>query len=335
MRSLAILLSAASLVSAQSFPDFILAFAPLSHIYSGEKYYPSDIASFVTHVTPEVSFTPIASSAVISSLSAFPTNAYLTSNDQITNNPTIDWITDTENIPNGDGLSTAPATIIAVNKTIEGEDVVDVFYFYFYDYNHGNSVLDIDFGDHVGDWEHTMVRFTSDGEPLNIYLSAHSSGTAYNYSTLINTTTSETRAVTYIATGTHANYATAGTQDYTFVGDLLTDSTDNGPIWDVTLNYRGYWFDNSTQTFSTAENGGDATDVGTDWLGFLGKWGDEEYPDSHSDQYCIFGECHWVDGPTGPVDKNLGRNAVCQTESGCTILSSRKEKIVINATRLD
>lgn len=88
------------------------------------------------------------------------------------------------------------------------------------------------YGNHVGDWEHTMVRYYN-GTPAYIYLSAHSSGTAYEYSTLNQT---NCRATTYIAVGTHANYATTGQHDYDIV---LHDTTDSGPYWDVTQNYRG------------------------------------------------------------------------------------------------
>ena len=75
--------------------------------------------------------------------------------------------------------------------------------------------------------------------PINIYLSAHSSGNAYMYQALNQT---NGRATTYVAVGSHANYATPGEQDYEgggIVGDVLHDQTDSGLFWDVTLNYRG------------------------------------------------------------------------------------------------
>ena len=66
-----------------------------------------------------------------------------------------------------------------------------------------SSVLGLRFGNHVGDWEHTMVRFI-DGVPDTVYYSEHSSGAAYKYSAVEKI---GDRPVSYTATGTHANYA--------------------------------------------------------------------------------------------------------------------------------
>lgn len=84
-----------------------------------------------------------------------------------------------------------------------------------------------------------MVRFSSSGEPQYVWLSEHSGGAAYNFSALAKT--SDGRPITYIANGGHANYATAGDQDYE--GGFLAifgvyDKTNQGLAWDVTLNYR-------------------------------------------------------------------------------------------------
>lgn len=158
--------------------------------------------------------------------------------------------------------------------------------------------LGIQFGDHVGDWEHSMVRFVN-GAPQNIYLSAHSGGSAYTYDAL---PSQGGRAITYIGSGTHANYATPGDHQHDLPG--LEDHTDAGPIWDVTLNFRGYWFDNSTQTFSVASGAGAGASVeageGVGWLNFGGHWGDQQYPLLKEGQYCVTSdECKYVDGPTG------------------------------------
>ena len=83
-----------------------------------------------------------------------------------------------------------------------------------------------------------MIRFV-DGVPQYIYLSEHSGGSAYNYSALVQT---NSRPTTYIAKGSHANYATAREQEYEggFLANFgVYDTTDAGPYWDVIQNYRG------------------------------------------------------------------------------------------------
>ncbi|KAI9740279.1 MAG: Vacuolar protein sorting-associated protein 62 [Cirrosporium novae-zelandiae] len=298
-------------------PDYALTYAPYSHLWSEEEWWPSDIATHVEHVTPEVDYVAVASSVTLEDLDTFSTDTYLTSNDNVEDNPA--WLLSAENEPDDDGYSAAPATIICSDKT----DYVDCFYFYFYSYNHGNKFLGTRYGNHVGDWEHTMVRFV-DGSPEYIYLSAHDSGTAYTYSALTQT---DNRATTYIAGGSHANYVSAGKQDYVaaLLG-TLSDTTDSGPYWDVTANYRGFWYDADSETFTSA-GGADIgateqTTEGVSWLSWLGHWGDEQYKTSDSRQSCLVGECHYVSGPTGPFNKNLGRTAVCEDEDDCTIESS-------------
>ena len=79
--------------------------------------------------------------------------------------------------PRKGGRSKAPAVLVVVDK---GKGVVDAFWFYFYSFNLGNSVLNVRFGNHVGDWEHCMVRFYK-GEPKGLFFSAHTAGEAYSY----------------------------------------------------------------------------------------------------------------------------------------------------------
>ena len=75
------------------------------------------------------------------------------------------------------GRSNAPAVLIVVEK---GNGVVDAFWFYFYSFNLGNKVFNIRFGNHVGDWEHSMVRFQN-GKPKAVFLSEHNFGAAHSY----------------------------------------------------------------------------------------------------------------------------------------------------------
>jgi hypothetical protein len=145
-----------------------------------------------------------------------------------------------------------------------------------------------------------MVRFTN-GVPTDVYLSAHDSGSAYTYSALPK---NGVRPITYVAQGTHANYATAGSQPYPvpIIGPI-SDTTGKGLVWDTTLNYRGYWLDTASQTFTAAggagQGGKEQASETPGWLSFQGAWGDNITTADVSGQYCISTECHYVAGPTG------------------------------------
>ena len=75
------------------------------------------------------------------------------------------------------GRSNAPVVLLVVDK---GNDVVDAFWFYFYSYNLGNAVFSVRFGNHVGDWEHTAIRFHK-GVPKLVFFSEHDFGEAYSW----------------------------------------------------------------------------------------------------------------------------------------------------------
>lgn len=75
------------------------------------------------------------------------------------------------------GRSEAPAVLLVVDK---GNGIVDAFWFFFYSFNLGNVVLNVRFGNHIGDWEHCLVRFYN-GKPKALFFSAHSAGEAYSY----------------------------------------------------------------------------------------------------------------------------------------------------------
>ena len=129
------------------------------------------------------------------------TNVYLTSVDDITKNPA--WLRGVE--PDSTG-KTNSATSCAIVVNDHGSGEVDVFYMYFYAYNRGNVVLGQEIGDHVGDWEHNMIRF-SNGVPQAIWYSQHNNGEAFTYSCVEK---QGQRPVSYSANGSHANYAITG-----------------------------------------------------------------------------------------------------------------------------
>jgi hypothetical protein len=258
-------------------PEYVLEYAPLIHLYSGEEFWPGDIAEHLIHTTPHLNYTPLQASSDhpnltnLNNLNRWGRFVYLQSDDNVEDRPK--WLGGETNIPNapddsdqsdsetswsdadnlvdveppkdvdgkeaswwnvgiGDttenggirpppgattspiavptdtsegeelvrpdeawqpelgrrklgkqivgGRSDAPAVLIVVDK---GNGVVDAFFFFFYSYNLGNKVFNVRFGNHVGDWEHTVVRFQH-GEPKAVFFSEHSFGEAYTYNAL-------------------------------------------------------------------------------------------------------------------------------------------------------
>lgn len=156
-----------------------------------------------------------------------------------------------------------------------------------------------------------MIHFEN-GVPETMWYSIHEDGEAFEFSA-VPKYNGGLRPIVYSANGSHANYATSGTHDHTIpgldlpVGVALVDYTDEGYLWDPTLSayYASVSFaSSSTPVFAAYD---DTTPV--DWLNFVGQWGDEQYPTSHSGQYDIFGEYRYTSGPTGPEDKHLNRGS--------------------------
>lgn len=163
-----------------------------------------------------------------------------------------------------------------------------------------------------------MVRFLN-GAPQAVWFSQHANGQAFKYSAVEKT--SDGRPVAYSAKGSHANYAMGGTHDHTIPnlnlpGGVLEDYTDRGVYWDPLLSSYIYKFDAGSGSFA-AYNG-----EPTGWLGFKGRWGDQEYPESDGRQVKLFGQAKFVSGPTGPADKQLNRDKVCPDNGKTCILRS-------------
>jgi hypothetical protein len=300
--------------------------APISYLHSQEVYFPSSIAGQLTNTHPKDSTgAPINPPAPLTlanldSLNAFAnsgTGVYLTANEGIEALPP--WFHGTAPSSSGSTGSTIASCIITVSKS---NNTLDAFYFYFYAYNQGNWVLNLpalEFGDHVGDWEHTMIRFI-DGTPEAIWFSQHSSGEAFTYSAAQKYQNGD-RPIVYSANGTHANYAIPGVHDHTIPGlnlpgGPLEDHTDAGVLWDpfVASPTYVYSYDMASEAF-TAYNGVDPTG----WLNFAGQWGDNQLPDGTQGQIDVFGQRKYTAGPTGPRDKDLGRVSVCSGSGTCVV----------------
>ncbi|KAI9769533.1 MAG: Vacuolar protein sorting-associated protein 62 [Geoglossum simile] len=363
-------------------PQYVLDYAPLVHLYSGEQFWPCDIQEHLIHTTPYLNYTPLQARSQhpkLTDLDEF--NQYdegrfifLQSDDNVEERP--GWLGGKKNIPSnpgddndndddevadsnaagpwllGDGdvwverpnptardvpgtsgtvdgeqlaeeieyqkasasrqltggRSDAPAVLLVIDK---GNGIVDAFWFFFYSYNLGNVVLNIRFGNHVGDWEHSLVRFEH-GVPKAVFFSEHSGGEAYSYEAVEKL---GKRPVIYSATGTHAMYAAPGVHEYILPLGLLHDVTDRGPLWDPLLNSHTYTYDTATDTLRSSNITPNAP---TQWFYFNGHWGDKIYPLSDPRQYAFAGQYHYVNGPLGPRFKNLDRRSVCQS-SNCII----------------
>jgi hypothetical protein len=309
-------------------PQYILDYAPLVHLYSGEKYWPCDIGEHLYHTTPELNYTPVQASLQHPRLDnlnelnrwEYGRHMFLTSNDNVEDHP--EWLLGEKNIPAAPpsrpgshrgfssraaiqgiqgGRSDAPAILVVVNK---GHGIVDAFWFFFYSFNLGNVVI-LRFGNHVGDWEHTVVRFHN-GKPKAVFVSEHFFGQAYSYQAMEKI---GKRPVVYSATGTHAMYATPGTHSYILPWGLLHDQTDKGPLWDPALNSHMYTYDFRNDSLRSSNFTPTAP---TGWFHYAGHWGDKQYPLGDSRQYLFAGNYHYVSGPLGPKFKNLGRKKICQ-----------------------
>ena len=334
-------------------PQYVLDYAPLVHLYSEEKFWPCDIAEHLFHVTPELDYTPIQGRAQnmnltnLDKLNEFEEgrHVYLTSDDNVEERP--DWLGGQKNIPDDfteerrmpyirgarsrpgrkkfagqshGGRSDAPAVLVTVDK---GKGIVDAFWFYFYSYNLGNVVFNVRFGNHVGDWEHSLIRFKH-GKPKLVFFSEHNFGQAYTYNAVekigkrvsscfllfdSDVLLTQPQPVVYSATGTHAMYATPGSHPYILPLGILHDETDRGPLWDPALNSHMYTYNHLNDVLHPSNITPSAP---TEWFYFGGKWGDKFYPLDDDRQYGILGEYHYVSGPLGPRFKHLGRRKVCQ-----------------------
>ncbi|PUU84262.1 hypothetical protein B9Z19DRAFT_1070558 [Tuber borchii] len=311
-------------------PRFVIDYAPYVHLHSKDIFLPGDIGEHLQHTISYLNYTPLTSPQTrqsltsLSNLNRFGPSVYLTSDDDPETQPS--WLRGEHNRPvpigNGGtdaGASTAPGIIIWTEK---GNNVTDAFYFYFYSFNLGNKVIDWRFGNHVGDWEHTAVRFIS-GIPQSIFYSEHSGGAAYKFGAVEKI---GVRPVCYSASGSHANYARPGAHYYAIPFHLLADQTDKGPLWDVTKNSYIYKYDIAHDVLQPS---GDTPGAPVDWFHFGGKWGDKMYKASDKRQWMVAGQYHYVDGPTGPKFKNLARKEICQNEGVCTLRSSLTEEVEI------
>ncbi|GMM33747.1 Vps62 protein [Saccharomycopsis crataegensis] len=343
-------------------PDYVLNFAPLVHLYSEERYLPYDINKFVSHL-----YLQFGNGTNLTTHADLPLNlsrladfaqysteeqVFMTSLEDYSVDP--EWITGKHNKPryeNGE-ITDAPAVLIVVDK---GNGWVDSYWFYFYSFNLGPFVMGCGpYGNHVGDWEHSLVRFY-DGTPTHVWMSAHGGGNGYKFDAVEkfgefdqgewhnhpnsrrNNGTKNQRPVIFSARGTHANYASVGQHAHDLPYSILSDFTDRGPLWDPAMNYLAYTWDGvnlvpSLNKTSRITNNTDfiykynnrEREYGP-WLFFMGQWGDKKMDPKDPRQVWSPWEYKYIDGPRGPLAKNLLRENICQRSKwwnfwdGCTV----------------
>ncbi|RDW77665.1 hypothetical protein BP6252_05718 [Coleophoma cylindrospora] len=296
-----------------NFPQYVIDYAPLVWLDEGETYFPSDISAQVENTHPDVNFSTIVDAPdplTLKNLDALNkygnkgADVFLTSKLDVTTNPT--WLEGV--VPDSHG-KTKGASSCAIIINDRGSGRVDAFYMYFYAYNQGNTVLFHELGDHIGDWEHNMIRF-QDGKPETMWFSQHGNGQAFTYGAVEK---EDIRPISYSAAGSHANYAIAGSHDHSIPDanlpfGFLIDHTSQGILWDPTLNAYLYVYNGTDRSFSAGGNG--TSPVGA--MNFKGQWGDQQYPESDPKQgKPFFGFYKYVGGPTGPWNKGLNRNLTC------------------------
>ncbi|RFU26467.1 hypothetical protein B7463_g9875, partial [Scytalidium lignicola] len=325
----------ASTAPPATIPDYVKTYAPLVYLDQNEVFFPSDIGAQVVNTFPDVNFTTLrnASSnlsldnlAELNSLgpctSTSSCEIFLTSKTDVTRNPSYLFGV----LPDPHTFKTAGAISSAVIVHDHGNGVVDAFYMYFYAFNQGLQIIGQVQGDHVGDWEHSAIRF-QDGKPISVWLSQHDFGQAFTYNALLK---NGSRPIIYSAIGSHANFAVSGThsRNESIPGGpvmnvssiTLDDFTSNGAIWDPLLSTYYYTFTPSSPSNGTFTPGDSSTPVS--WLYYLGHWGDKQYPDSDPRQVDLLNlhlSFKFSDGPTGPLAKGLDRSEICpdRTTGSC------------------
>ncbi|CDK29297.1 unnamed protein product [Kuraishia capsulata CBS 1993] len=301
-------------------PDYVLDFAPVVHLYSEERYLPYNVEKFVSNFHAcfrNGSLVPGGESPLklqqLEELDKhivdYDTAIFMTADSDFDKDP--EWITGKHNIPNVyDGaIEDAPATLIVVDK---GNGWVDAYWFFFYSFNLGPFVMGCGpYGNHVGDWEHTLVRFYN-GEPKIVWMSAHGGGGTYFYDNLEKLETAPKRPVIFSARGTHANYAAVGQHSHDLPYSMLSDFADRGPLWDPSRNYLAYTWDGTNLSYGNGSEYGREERLGK-WLSFTGHWGDNDMDPKDPRQHWSPWQWKYIEGPTGPITKNLLRVAPCQS----------------------
>lgn len=309
-------------------PEYVSRFSPMVHLYSEERYLPYDVAEFTKHF-----WVGWRNGSVVSEHCDLATLAALAKNDSMAQDPgdqasadqflyarsdfdkDPDYITGRVNQPRlSDGYVDAPTPVVVVDK---GNGWVDAYWFYFYSFNLGPFVMGHGpYGNHVGDWEHSLVRFYN-GTPVVVWMLAHGGGLAYHYGLVEHDRDfGGTHPVIFSARGTHANYASTGEHPHDLPYGMLNDYADRGALWNPGANFLAYTFDGEHVYPANGLVAGRETlerySGGGGWLRWLGHWGDPTLDLKDPRQHWLIWSLKYIDGPRGPLAKNLARVSPCE-----------------------
>ncbi|OAP55667.1 hypothetical protein AYL99_09819 [Fonsecaea erecta] len=330
-----LLLLLLQLVSPYTIPSYVVDYAPIVWLHSDDPYMPSDILTHVSHTVPRIGLEAIVDTLPLPNLenlsllnrlgASHGTDVFLTAVGDVSTFP--DWVLGETPDATGALHNSTACAVVVVEKQTPAAVWVDAFYFYFYSWNEGADIRQVvpplnklfpdskpgdHYGNHLGDWEHNMIRFAN-GTPTGIYFSHHTSGEAcaWDDATCLSTT-QDGRPVVFSARGSHANYPSAGSHVH---DEALIDVADQGRLWDPVRRAYFYHYEPHTGVFTAAGpdgGGGGGDDDPTDWLNFNGHWGDKQYPDTDPRQETVpyFGLKKFNDGPNGPKFKHLVRKGL-------------------------
>ncbi|OIW23741.1 hypothetical protein CONLIGDRAFT_623853 [Coniochaeta ligniaria NRRL 30616] len=311
-------------------PDYVTRYAPLVWLHSEDPFRPADLLEHIRHTAPAVDNKPIHGLPELgldnlAILNDIDGEVALTAIDNITTLPA--WLFGEAPDDTGRTRNATSCVVILVEK---GSVDIDVFYFYFYSYDRGPNLTQVveplnlllkddgdgmHFGNHVGDWEHNMIRFHH-GKPVGIFYSQHRDGAEYNWNDTSLSMNGQ-RPIVFSAYGSHANYATSGNHIH---DDVLVDYCDDGLTWDPILS--AYFFHLEPRSFkltqmSPPRAAAPPTSNLTSFFYFNGRWGDIQYPDDDPRQRTVptFGIKRYVSGPTGPATKELLRTGLSSEPS--------------------
>ncbi|RKF59163.1 putative vacuolar protein sorting-associated protein TDA6 [Erysiphe neolycopersici] len=320
-------------------PSFVLTYAPIIILDRKETFFPSDLSIHLANTQPTYNFTPISNSlsplnlSNLNQLNEFRNgDVYLSSREPIVHLPK--WLRGQK--PNKKTLQTKKSincVVVVVEKypvkdkaENNQHSVVDAFYLYFYSFNDGPRGLGHQVGNHVGDWEHNMIRFTN-GTPSAIWYSQHGFGAAYTYDAVQKI---GGRPVVFSARGSHSNWPEAKAHDFHVIykripPHIAYDYTSVGHLWDPTLSALFYTYNSTNTTFSQSipdeethsrSNGTyipAKSSMPTGFLYFNGKWGDQQLKPGDEGQEEIRGFYKWTSGPKGIGwgDKDVLRDTIC------------------------